>query len=96
MAPGTESLLFNQPLLEKVVSNIKEDSLISSTASLASLSKAASSGRSGGSSSPLDFFRPSTSGYGKRSASPRRGDSKRPHRGRGRTPSSTRSKGFRK
>ena len=26
VAPGTESLLFNQPLLEKVVSNIKEDS----------------------------------------------------------------------
>ena len=74
VAPGTESLLFNQPLLEKVVSNIKEDSLISSTASLASLSKAASRGRSGtsgsgGSSSPLDFSRPSTSGYGKRSAS---------------------------
>ena len=101
VAPGTESLLFNQPLLEKVVSNIKEDSLISSTASLASLSKAASRGRSGasgsgGSSSPLDFSRPSTSGYRKRSASPRRGDNKRPRRGRGRTPSSTRSKGFRR
>ena len=101
VASGTESLLFNQPLLEKVVSNIKEDSLISSTASLASLSKAASHGRSGasgsgGSSSPLDFSRPSTSGYGKRSASPRRGDNKRPRRGRGRTPSSTRSKGFRR
>ena len=67
VALGTESLLFNQPLLEKVVSNIKEDSLISSTASLASLSKAALHGRSGapgsrGSSSPLDFSRPSTSG----------------------------------
>ena len=94
VAPGTESLLFNQPLLEKVVSNIKEDSLISSTASLASLSKAASRGHSGasssgGSSSPLNFSRPSTSGYGKRSAWPRRGDNKRPCRGRGRTPSST-------
>ena len=93
VAPGTESFLFDQPLLEKVVCNIKEDSLISSTASLASLSKAASRGRSGasgsgGSSSPLDFSRPSTSGYGKRSASPRRGDNKRTRRGRG--------KGFRR
>ena len=41
VAPGTDNLLFNQPLLEKVVSTIKEDSLISSTASLASISKAA-------------------------------------------------------
>ena len=40
MAPGTGNLLFNQPLLEKVVNNIKEDSLISSTAPLASISKA--------------------------------------------------------
>ena len=47
MTPGTDSLLFNQPLLEKVVSNIKEDLLISSTALLASLSKAALRGRSG-------------------------------------------------
>ena len=87
MAPGTDNLLFNQPLVEKVVSNIKEDSLISSTASLASISKAASRGRSGasgsgGSSSPLDFLRPSTSGYRKRSASPPRGGNKRALRGR--------------
>ena len=99
VAPGTESFLFNQPLLEKVVSNIKEDSLISSTALLASLSKAALRGRSGasgsgGSSSPLDFSRPSTSGYRKRSASLRRGDNKRTRSGRGRTPSSNRSRGF--
>ena len=101
VAPGTDNLLFNHPLLEKVVSNIKEDSLISSTASLASISKAASRGRSGasgsgGSSSPLDFSRPSTSGYRKRSASPPRGGNKRACRGRGRTPSSSRSKGFRR
>ena len=51
VAPGTENLLFNQLLLEKVVSTIKEDSLISSTASLASISKAASRGRSGASGS---------------------------------------------
>ena len=101
MAPGTDNLLFNQSLLEKVVSNIKEDSLISSTASLASISKAASRGRSGalgsgGSSFPLDFSRPSTSGYRKRLASPTRGGNKRARRGRGRTPSSSRSKGFRR
>ena len=51
VAPGIDSLLFNQPLLEIVVTTIKEDSLISSTASLASLSKAASRGRSGASGS---------------------------------------------
>ena len=101
VAPGTDNLLFNQPLLEKVVSSIKEDSLISSTASLASISKAASGGRSGASgsggyASPLDFSRPSTSGYRKRSASPARGSNKRVRRGKGRTPSSNRSKGFRR
>ena len=42
---------------------MKDDSLISSTASLASLSKAAS---------PLDFSRAGPSGYRKRSASPAR------------------------
>ena len=101
MAPGTDSFLFDKPLLEKVVSNMKEDSLLSSTASLASLSKAASRGSSGSSgsdrySSPLDHPRPSSSGYRKRSASPVHGSaSKRVRRGRGMTPSG-RSKGFRK
>ena len=71
MAPGTDNLLLIQPLLEKVVSTIMEASLISSTASLVSVSKAASRGRSGasgsgGHASPLDFSRPSTSGYRKR------------------------------
>ena len=74
VSPGT-SFLLDQPLLEKVVTAIKEDSLISSTASLASLSKVASRGRSGSSgsdrySSPLDFSRAGPSGYHKRSASP--------------------------
>ena len=101
VAPGTDNLLFNQPLLEKVVNTIKEDSLISSTASLASISKAASRGRSGASgsgeyASPLDFSRPSISGYRKRSASPARGSNKRARRGRGVTPSSNRGKGFRR
>ena len=101
VAPGTDNLLFNQPLLEKVVSTIKEDSLISSTASLASISKAASRSRSGASgsgkyASPLDFSRPSTSGYRKRSASPVHGSNKRARRGRGMTPSSNRGRGFRR
>ena len=102
VAPGADSLLFNQPLLEKVVNTIKEDSLIPSTASLASISKAASQGRSGASdsdryTSPLDFSRPGPSGFRKRSASPSRGSSyKRGRKGRGMTPSSSRGKGFRR
>ena len=65
VAPGTGSLLFDQPLLEKVVSQMKEDSLSSSSASLANLSKAASRGRSGSSGgdryvSPLDQSRSGT------------------------------------
>ena len=44
VAPGSDSLLFNQPLLEKVVNTDKEDSLISSTASLASNFKSGFSG----------------------------------------------------
>ena len=102
VAPGSDSRLFNQTLLEKVVSTVKEDSLISSTASLASISKAVSRGRPGASgsgcySSPLDFFRPGPSGYRKRSASPSRSSAnKRERKGRGMTPSSGRGKGFRR
>ena len=99
VALGTDNLLFNQPLVEKIVSTITEDSLISSTASLASISKAASRGRSGASgsgrySSSLDFSWPSSSGYRKRSASPSRGSNKRARKGRGMIPSSNRGKGF--
>ena len=102
--PIAESVnfLFNQPLLEKVVTTVKEDSIISSTASLASLSRAASRGRSGASgsdhySSPLDYSRPGPSGYRKRSASPARGSfNKRGRKGRSMTPSSSRGKGFRR
>ena len=43
MAPGSESFLFDQPLLEKVSSQLKEDSLISSSASLSKLSKSGQS-----------------------------------------------------
>ena len=102
VSPGTSTFLFDQPLLEKVVTAMKEDSLISSTASLASLSKVASRGCSGSSgsdrySSPLDFSRVGPSGYRKRSASPARGASaKRGHRGRGMIPSSGKGKGFQK
>ena len=89
VSPGTSAFLFDRPLLEKVVTAMKEDSLISSTASLASLSKMASRGRSGSSgsdcySSPLDFSRSGSSGYRKRSASLARGSfAKRGRRGKG-------------
>ena len=101
VAPGTDSFLFDQPLLEKVVTHMKKDSLISSTASLVTLSKAASCGRSGLSgsdrySSLLDQSRPGTSSFRKRSASVRGLFAKRGRRGRGMTPSSGRGKGFRK
>ena len=102
VAPGTDSLLFNQLLLEKVVSQLKEDSLIASSVSLSNLSKAAGRARStlsGGDrySSPLEQPRPGPSGFCKRSASPARGSfSKRVRRGRGMSPSSNRGKGFRK
>ena len=102
MAPGTGSLLFQQPLLEKIVSQMKEDSLIASSVSLSNLSKAAGRGRpnSSGSdryASPLEQPRPGPSGYRKRSASPARGSfAKRGRRGRGMTPSSSRGKGFQK
>ena len=63
VAPGTGSLLFNQSLLE--------DSLLSSTSSLATLSKAAVKNKSqGGTSrynSPLDAPRAGSSGFRKRS-----------------------------
>ena len=77
IAPGSETFLFNQPLLEKVVTSFKEGSILSSTASLASLSIAAARRRygasgSGRSSSSLGFSRPGPSGYRKRSASPAR------------------------
>ena len=100
VAPGSGSFLFNQPLLEKVVTTVKEDSITSSTASLASLSRAASRGRSRASgssrySSPLDFSRPGPSGYRKCSVSPFRGSThKCGRKGRGMLPSSGRGKGF--
>ena len=72
VAPGPDNLWLIQPLREKVVCTIKEALLLSSTASLVSISTAVSRGRSGASgdggyASPLDFSRPSTSGYRKES-----------------------------
>ena len=63
VAPGTDSLLFNQPLLSSAIENMKEDSLLSSTSSLASISKAAIKSKSQGGSCDLDAPRPGTSGF---------------------------------
>ena len=94
VAPGNGSFLFNQPLLSSAIENMKEDSLLSSTSSLASISKAAikskSQGGPGKYTSPLDTPRASTSGFRKRSSSPYRRGSKRSRGGRGAAPSSTR------
>ena len=96
VAPGTGSFLFNQPLLSSAIENMKEDSLLSSTSSLASISKAAikskSQGGPGKYTSPLDTPRASTSVFRKRSSYPYRRGSKR----RGAAPSSTRGRGFRR
>ena len=98
VAPGTGSLLFNQSLLSTAIENMKGDSLLSSTSSLATLSKAAVKDKSqGGTSrynSPLDAPRAGSSGFRKRSASPSRWGAKRGHGGRGGTPSSAKGKGF--
>ena len=99
VAPSTDSLLFNQSLLSTAIENMKEDSLLSSTSSLATLSKVAAKNKSQGGtsrySSPLDAPRAGSSGFRKRSASPSRRGTKRGLGSRGGTPSSARSKGFR-
>ena len=84
VSPGSGMSLFDQELLEKVSGQVKEDTFISSSLSLAKLAgvKSGSKGKVSSSSSfsqgagslrhasPLDFPRASPSGYGKRSASP--------------------------
>ena len=69
VAPGADSLLFNQSLLSTAIENMKEDS----TFSLAALSKAASKNKSQGGTnrytSPLDAPRAGSSGFRKSSAS---------------------------
>ena len=100
VAPGTDSLLFNQPLLATAIENMKEDSLLSSTSSVASISKAAlkSKAQSGPNkyTSPLDAPRAGSSGFRKRSSSPYRRGEKRGRGGRGAAPSSTKGRGFRR
>ena len=100
VTPGTDSFLFNKSLLSTAIENMKEDSLLSSTSSLAALSKAACKTKSQGGtnrySSPLDAPRASSSGFRKRSASPYRLGMKRGRGGRGGTPSSAKGKGFRR
>ena len=100
VAPGMDSQLFNQPLLTTAIENMKEDSLLSSTSSLASLSKAALKNKSQGStsrySSPLEAPCAGSSGFRKRSASPYSRGAKRGHGGMGAAPSSARGKVFRR
>ena len=76
VAPGTDSLLFNQPLLATAIENMKEDSLLSSTSSLASICKAALKSKALGGpnkyTSPLDTPRAGSFGFRKRSSSPYR------------------------
>ena len=99
VAPGTDSLLFNQPLISTAIENMKEDSLLSATSSLASIFKAAlkskAQGNSAKYSSPLGAPRAGSSGFRKRSASPYSRGAKRGRGGRGTTPSSARGRGFR-
>ena len=100
--PGTGSLLFDQPLLEKIVSQMKEDSLLHLLCPCPTFLRLRFEGCSNSSgsdryASPLEQPRPGLSGYSKRSASPARGSfAKRGRRGRGRTPSSGRCMGFQK
>ena len=100
VAPAADSLLFNQPLLSTAIENMKEASLLSSTSSLASISKAAlksnPSGGPGAFKSPLDTSRVGPSGFRKCSASPYGRRAKRSRDGKGVTPSSTRGRGFRR
>ena len=107
VTPWSDMSLFDQSLLERVLGQVKEDSFISSSLSLAKLAKSGSRGRSSGGaaqgagsscySSPLKFSCPSPSGYGKRSTSPARGNrAKRGCSGRGVSPSPNTRKGFRK
>ena len=102
MAPDTGSPLFQQSLLEKIVAQMKEDSLTASSVSFSNLSKVAGRSRSNSSSgdrysSLLDQSRPGPFSYRKRSASPARSSfAKRGHCGRGMVPSSNKGKGFQK
>ena len=100
VSPGTD-LLFNQPLLEKIASQLKEESLVSSSLSLSKLSRLSGRYKSQSAgqhySSPLECVWPGSFGFRKRSASPARGSySKRGRGGRGVSPSANSRRGFRK
>ena len=73
---------------------MKEDSLLSSTSSLAA-SKNKLQGGTSRYTSPLDAPLAGSSGFCKRSTSPYRRGAKRSCSGRGGTPSSAKGKGFR-
>ena len=96
VTPGLDTFLFDRELLMNAIDSMKEDSLLSSTSSLAAISKASKSRSQSSSRSPLDFPRPGTSGYRKRTASPSGRAAKRGRGGRGKTPSSSKGKGFRR
>ena len=92
VALAANSLLFNHSLLSTAIEKMKEASLLSSTSSLASISKAVLKskppGGQGAYQSPLNASRASPSGFRKRSASPYGRGAKRSRGGRGATPSS--------
>ena len=101
-ATVSDSFLCYQPLLEKVSSQLIEDPLISSSASLSKMSKSSGHPKfvqsaSRRYSSPLEYSQPGYSGYRKRAASPARGRSAKWFRGgRGGSPSVNSERGFRK
>ena len=105
ITPGSDTTLFDKDLLEKVSSQVKEDSIISSSLSMSKIVDSRSSGKgkssassvgSSGYSSPLDYPRYGSSS-GKSSASPGRSGHRKHFRGgRGRSPSPKSRQGFRK
>ena len=109
VTPGSSAGLFDQGLLERVASQVKEDAFVSSSMSMAKLAQSGSSvkaGRASSSGSSRSSSGAGPSGYqssrsfgqsaGKRSASPfQGGGGKRFKWGKGRAPSSKPS-GFRK
>ena len=110
ISPGSGTDLFAQELLKVVSGQVKEDSFISSSSSLAKLARSQLQGRGkssassraagsapGSSSSPLDYSRSGSSSSRKYSSSPGRGGaSKRFKGGRGAAPSPQAKRGFRK
>ena len=109
VAPGSSDGLFDQDLLEKVASQVKEDAFVLSSMSMAKLAQSGSSGKTGryaASGSAISASGSGSSGYqssrsfgeslGKRSASPAQGGGgKRFRIGKSRAPSPKPS-GFRR